>query len=459
MTNSKYSAVIAVIGSPLHDSTKFRAETYNNVDALLSTKGSTDLIIWTQAPTFNDVLRLRQDPRYMFLLMFYTREPRDNSTKELMDGDPTINNWFPLWVKWFNLLSRCSTGDKLLNDREILVRYLWLRPNKRLSPMLDLNKTRIYYYPLAEMVIGQGHDTSLWLEQLLHNDLLVSEDLEDRLRLCRSCGDGHLNYVDTCPQCGDIDLEQEVAIHCFACGHVAVQSTFIIDGRLSCPNCLSALRHIGVDYDRPLESLRCKGCQTFFVEGDVVAHCLACGHHQQPEDLRIFRVYHYLLSEHGQQLVLGRLDKHMDIRLGEEISLNHFYWQTDWCLKLVERYDAPFCLLVLRFKGLEHLVEEVGESVSANLVDTLAERFRSAIRPTDLVSRLNDETYLKLMPSTTTEGITAIEKQLSSIMELIEVPGSEHLKLETYHLALPNERFPGEDARVLIARLLESQEA
>ncbi|MCF7970883.1 MAG: diguanylate cyclase [Methylococcaceae bacterium] len=459
MTNSKHLPVIAFIDSPLQSSGKFSAEIYNNVDELLSTKNNIDLIVWTQKPIFNDVLKLRQEPRYRFLLMFYTKEPHSSSTRELMDGNPAISDWFPFWVKWSNLLSRCSTGDKILSDREILARYLWLRPNKRLSPVLDLKQPKLYAYPLAEMILGQEADTCAWLEQLLRNDLLVSQDLEDRLHLCRSCGDGHLNYVDTCPQCGAIDLENEVAIHCFACGHVEVQSAFVKDSRLSCPNCLISLRHIGVDYDRPLESLRCKTCQTFFSEGEVIARCLACGHRQQPENLRVFPVYHYFLSEQGQQLVLGRLDKQWDIHLGEEISLKHFYWQTDWCLKLAERNDAPFCLLLLRFKGLERLAEKIGESVAANLVDTLVERFRSASRPTDLVGRLNDETYLKLLPFTTIKGVTAIEKQLVSIMELIEMPGAEDIALEAYHLALPEQRFPGEDASALVARLLEFQEA
>jgi len=458
VTNLNHSAVIAAIGSPLQSSIEFKVETYNDVDTFISAKNNADLIVWTKMPDYNDVLRLRRDPRFLLHLMFYTHEPLENCTKELLDGSPTQSQWHSIWQEWSYLLSRCSTADDGLNDREMLTRYLWLRPNYKLSPVLDLTRPRSYIYPLAELISRSERDASGWLEQLVRDDLLISDGLVDRLRLCRSCGNDHLNYVDTCPQCGDIDLEQEVAIHCFACGHVAVQSSFVKDGRLSCPNCLISLRHIGVDYDRPLESLRCKVCQTFFIEGEVVARCLACGHHQQPEDLRIFPVYHYLLSEYGRQLVLGRLDKHLDMRLGEEISLKHFHWQTDWCLRLAERHDTPFCLLVLRFKGLEHLTDEIGEATAASLIDTLAERFRSASRPTDLVSRLNDETYLKLLPSTRAEGVNVIEKQLSSIMELIDVTGSEHLSLETHHLALPDERLPGEDSQVLIARLLESQD-
>ncbi len=457
MKDLKHPVVIAVIGNPVKNSKEFKVQTYKGVSELLNSTDNIDLIVWTKSPDYDDMVLLRRDARFLLCLIFYTHDPREDRTKELMDGVIQLSDWYATWQEWKHLSSRYSkvATEDGLNDREMLARYLWLRPNYKLSPVLDLTRPRLYIYPLAELISGTVHNVSGWLDQLVSDDLLIADSLVDRMRLCRSCGDGHLNYVDTCPQCGDIDLEPEVAIHCFACGHVAVQNTFVKNGRLSCPNCLTALRHIGVDYDRPLESLRCKVCQAFFVEGEVVAHCLACSHHQKPEDLRIFPISHYRLSKHGQQLVLGRLDKHLDMHLGEEISLKHFHWQTNWCLGLTERNDPSFCLLALRFKGLQNLADEIGEAPAADLIDTLAERFRSVSRSTDLVCRLDDETYLKLLPSTNAMGINPIKKQMISIMDLIEVTGSEHLSLEIHHLALPDERLSGEDSQVLVARLLE----
>ncbi|WP_242510220.1 hypothetical protein [Halorhodospira halophila] len=99
------------------------------------------------------------------------------------------------------------------------------------------------------------------------------------------------------PECDSLEIRTEIGLHCFSCGHVAPQRRFQKNGMLKCPNCYVTLRHIGEDYDRPLENQVCDHCQHMFMEGRVQARCMACGQVHEPNSLEPCGVYRYRLSE------------------------------------------------------------------------------------------------------------------------------------------------------------------
>ena len=129
-----------------------------------------------------------------------------------------------------------------------------------------------------ETIAGQSSLSShSWLQQKQQENLLEAGELLDRLRQCPSCSSSRLNYVDVCPECHALDIVREPSLHCFVCGHVGPQQAFLKGDALVCPNCLSQLRHIGSDYDRPLENYRCRSCGAFFVDAEVDVRCIDCG--------------------------------------------------------------------------------------------------------------------------------------------------------------------------------------
>src|SRR5438874_1706126 len=93
---------------------------------------------------------------------------------------------------------------------------------------------------------------------------------------CPSCSAGQLLFVETCPQCGSIDTAEQNFLHCYSCGHVGTQDEYLTNEGLACPKCAVRLRHIGVDYDRALETFACKDCSGRFTEPNVKARCLRC---------------------------------------------------------------------------------------------------------------------------------------------------------------------------------------
>lgn len=161
--------------------------------------------------------------------------------------------------------------------------YSWPRAHFRLLPRWQAGCRQGYSYPLLDCLLGSESAGSL--PQLVSERLLQSEQLVDRVRLCNRCHSAHLNFVDVCPECAHIALEAKPAVHCFTCGHVDDQDAFMQQGALRCPKCVTTLRHIGVDYDRPLEKYLCLSCHARFMEAAVLARCHECGQASKPDDL------------------------------------------------------------------------------------------------------------------------------------------------------------------------------
>src|SRR5437588_697462 len=169
-------------------------------------------------------------------------------------------------------LSRRETAE----GDERLLAFLYLRPEQVLTPVADWRDERIYRYPLADALGRSGEDSFLMLERLRRRGLLETAGLVERVHTCPSCSAGQLLFVETCPQCGSIDTAEQNFLHCYSCGHVGTQDEYLTNEGLACPKCAVRLRHIGVDYDRALETFACKDCSGRFTEPNVKARCLRC---------------------------------------------------------------------------------------------------------------------------------------------------------------------------------------
>lgn len=122
----------------------------------------------------------------------------------------------------------------------------------------------------------------------------------DRQRECAYCRSAHLSFIDICPNCQSIDIKLQASLHCFTCGCVDVQDKFMHSGTLVCPKCHKHLRHIGSDYDRPIENYRCQSCSHSFIEGDVQVRCAMCEKEMKPGELILNEVHSWRLSDKGR---------------------------------------------------------------------------------------------------------------------------------------------------------------
>ena len=345
--------------------------------------------------------------------------------------------------------------QKCLADAESasyrLIGYLHTRQNYILEPYGDWKNEKFYNYPLADALLEPSGSISL-LQNLVDRKLLEPTQLVDRLRHCPHCDGTHINYVDICPNCSNIDISQKPFLHCFTCGNVAPEEQFLTKGVLSCPNCASRLRHIGADYDRPLENYICYACHHVFIEPDVLARCMHCQSKSSPEDLIPRPVYAYQLTERGRiSAKTGDLDDVFSLldRLNN-VSVAYFESILDWLLSLCRRHrEEHFSLIGIRIRNIIELTDKVGRGKVIELMDEFVRRVRELIRATDLTTRTNRYTLWLLLPKTDVKGNKVV---IGRIFEL-KSKGEAGLDLVATNYHAPSQTMEGETAKLLLARL------
>lgn len=300
-----------------------------------------------------------------------------------------------------------------------LLCYLWLHNSSVITPKSSPSNNSLYYYPLLKSLGISEKNSFSWLNKLKNNNWIEKDSLINRLRFCSSCSSGHLNYIDVCPHCHSIDIEQQSSLHCFNCGHVDTQARFEKLTALSCPNCLQNLRHIGVDYDRPIENQHCNNCDALFIDALVKAACLDCETTSKLDDLHVRNVYSYKLTTQGRDLVRHGDEKaKLPFIPGDKMSSEQFCWLVDWQNKLALRHKKTHSILSIQLLNVAALLTSEGELRGFAQLDALHERIRSVIRVTDACTNYTQDGLLMLLPMTELKNIKTICKKLNVIKEL-----------------------------------------
>ncbi|MCK5881668.1 MAG: hypothetical protein KAG18_07310, partial [Sinobacterium sp.] len=291
---------------------------------------------------------------------------------------------------------------------ERVLKYLWLDTNRCIQARQALDKPGGYEYPLLELWLGT-HDTSapLWLAHQEEVYLLKPLRIVDRTRSCRQCDSALLNYVDVCKQCHSIEIQTEKAIHCFTCGHVANERVFQRDNILSCPNCLTQLRHIGTDYDRPIENTRCQQCQSLSIDALVQAHCFQCGEANCVDELKAQNYYHYQLGVNAGLLITsGELHEAIPQQLREPIGKEHLAWLIEWLLAGPALEDKVFHQLIkIRINNYNALRDATSEHELSSTVKAFQEQVEGLVHEKNSCCRIHNDVLLYLFPASSEQGV------------------------------------------------------
>ncbi|CUA81600.1 GGDEF domain [Gulbenkiania indica] len=365
--------------------------------------------------------RLRSDGRGSQVLIFslWPEAELDADSRELLDGSwPGATAAAEAASRWAGR----QTSMQLSHPDEATQRvlgFLFARDRRALTPVPDWQAPLLYRYPVLDTAAGAGTPAMELMQRLRRRNLLAPSRLVDRVRTCPACHHAHVSYVDRCPVCHALDIEQTPAIHCFTCGFVAPQERFRRQGVLECPNCQTRLRHIGADYDRPMENYHCNACNELFVEPEVVARCLECSETHTPEDLAIQPIEVLELTEEGQLLCRhGQLLQTLvPLSTLEIISPDLFRFTLRWTDLLAARYPQQgYSLLALYFANVPQLIDAHGYARTNEILEGLAERLREYLRSTDLVTRTDDNLYWMLFPNTDLNGMAALRQKLETLL-------------------------------------------
>ena len=430
-------------------------ETIEALDAAAPSAEAAILVDLASVPRADDVLRaLRRSPRHRFRLI-WLRGEASASALALADGTfQAVEDPAARIAECASRLQASAAGRRLQDQDDLLMALLWSHPELTLTAVRDWHAPTLYRYPLLDALLSEG-TVEHWLRTLRHRRLLDSVDLIDRVRLCPGCQRAHLSFVDVCPECDALDIRTEPGLHCFSCGHVGPQHQFLTQGMLRCPNCTTVLRHIGEDYDRPLENHVCGSCQHIFVEGNVLARCMGCGQTHKPEALEALAIHTYRLSETGR-LAARTGDLGGMYQVFDEINYitpEHFQFFCDWSLELVRRHtDTRFGIVLLRLDRVPELVDQLGHNRATRLVDAFAERLKTLVRSTDLMTRTSEDCLWLFLPQTDRKGVNALADRLRQVQaEAVADSGVDSLGQVVHEVS--DAIAPAEDAAALMARL------
>lgn len=351
-------------------------------------------------------------------------------------------------------LSALPGSDGPLDADRRLLHFLYARRRRQINPIVDWRRERSYAYPLAEVFADDDVDVDDWLQSLVRREMLAGIEIVSRVRECPDCHSAHLNFIDRCPQCRSLEIEQQAFLHCFGCGKVAPRSQFSNGARLQCPKCRVLLRQVGVDYDRAIDSYLCGSCDVTFSDPEVVAACMSCERDSAPSGLDIRNLRRLELTENGRMAIrVGRLSNVFAAL--DEFNYTHpdeFYRTLNWFLGLSRRYPVVnFSLVGVRFANVRDLSLRIGPTKTSVFVEHAAERLRSMMRETDVCARPAEDLIWLMLPFTNAEGSRVVQRKIEPLNEQLE------LNLDRLDVAVATfdgrDVLENEDARMLLSRI------
>lgn len=332
-----------------------------------------------------------------------------------------------------------------------LLGWLYTRRDRELLPVSDVLTPAIYGYPLAECFADNGTDAHSWLREMQERGQIAPGRLVARIRVCPRCNSPHLNFIEVCPECRSIEISSKELVHCFTCGRISAMEDLLKEEGMRCAHCRTRLRHLGSDYDHPLESMLCSTCRSNFVEPQVLASCYVCGTASLPGELAPRSFHSWRITDKGRiSARVGRMEAAYALldELGN-VTFPYFEQFLGWNLHFARRYpEQTFSLLVLRFVNLEAVADVLGNHRMVQLMDAIVSRLKELLRLTDVTSRSALGTLWFLLPRTSGAQAGTVLKRLESLRDLVSAQ-APRLEMGVASCSFPDD-FQQEDRERII---------
>ena len=306
-----------------------------------------------------------------------------------------------------------------------ILRLALANPVVGLAPELSPFATTGHEYPAVDRVLAvHGTEARPVLEELADLGLL-ERHLHNRVHVCPHCAACQINFRETCPPCGSIELHIEPLLHHFSCAYVGLEREFAKGAELECPKCRERLFQLGQDYERPHETYECGACQALTESPVVGGQCLRCAHVFAAHEARLVDIHRYQMTAlTARAIELGRLTalEVADILFDPEARLarlDYLVLEARREFVRLRRHPGAMSLLQLRFR--------IGDSpypffhfASANEIRDLGLHLTSTLRELDLAAPVDGATLCLLLPETDADGVQTVAERLdASLAELL----------------------------------------
>ncbi len=340
-------------------------------------------------------------------------------------------------------------GEELVSDATRSVKLLKALLSKnpaRLEPELDATAPLGHRYPFAEEILEMGPGPTVKTLEELSDLGVFQRTLVNRVHVCSSCDECHINFREECPRCDSIDLKVERVLHHFRCGYTGLESEFGSGVELSCPKCRRELFQLGQDFDRPHETYVCKQCESLFEEPHIGAQCLSCekvsAGHEAPQRA----IHTYSPTPLANRAVeLGRLTGlEVDSILYDaelKIATRDFLeFEIKRELVRLSRHATAFSTATISFELHDRTVP-IFRDWTASTLRELCVMLASSLRSLDLVTRLDAARLGILMPEADAAGASIVRRRLfAQLHEMSFVDRSGNDLVPTWTVATWSER-------------------
>lgn len=300
----------------------------------------------------------------------------------------------------------------------ILLQYIYSR-ELLVEPTFSPASKYGFFYPSIACFFEPNSFSMYELLKLLEDRKLLHGSFMDRIHLCNKCQAGFLNFKEVCPSCQSSNVYMEDNLHHFSCGYVGKTSKFLVEDTYICPKCGKILRHIGVDYDKPSITLTCQTCHHEFQDPIVQAECLHCQSVSPVEYLIQYDIKQYRLTEQGSNAACYGFHISLSTLMIQRLNLVDYsffknYLKFEYAREA--RYGRESTVIEFQISNLDTLTEKLGVKFGW-FFDEMATIMKSILRPSDLLSILNYQTFIFLLTDTNHEGS---QKALDRIVERVK---------------------------------------
>jgi hypothetical protein len=266
----------------------------------------------------------------------------------------------------------------------LLMARLYTR-NTMLAARYAPNTTAAIDYPMAH-----GFTTPVALADRLVDRAQLTKRFFDRLHVCPNCSSSRLNVREECVSCRNPHIVEEPIIHHYKCSHQARESAFRALSHFQCPKCGEALRHIGLDYDKPGILICCNSCHSMSDASDVGFRCMDCQGTYDSNAVPTRDWFSYELSARGAHVLLHGND------LGQQCELpENFRTLLRQAMREASAFQRPYVLLRLSFAKKKFANDAL---LWWRLKKLALDCIHSALREVDAVCEVGDD-FMVLLPN------------------------------------------------------------
>lgn len=363
--------------------------------------------------TIELIKRIRANPYTYLKPVFCTYQGFEDYGLEYLVSKDQIRKFVDMINHEISTVEQITKNiSSVANDWQarFLIYFYTRRSIRTLRPVKDKSKKTYYSYPLISIfAIDDEFDYYEWIKELKDRDILTVKRFVKSYFCCSNCSSAHGLFSERCPECHSEDVLLADFLHCYTCGNIAPEAEFITtDDELVCKQCKTKLKHIGHDYDRPLESYSCRSCDSVFMEPEVITECVDCGTITLTEDMHKQKVSEYELTDKAKNYIRMNLLEY-SLSIFDDINYiatEFYYTLVDWAYSMQNRNPAyEFSLLHITLYDYLSIAD----------VSLLSKTLRDVLRRTDMLTRVSERNIWIYLPSTSLEGANTVADKLKAI--------------------------------------------